>query len=328
MHTNRPQIVEKLFNQKHLLSLQDPVYKQWVFKYTFLELEKDLDDHGDITTDGLLKGKANIIARVYANERGIMAGGEEIEYFVSKSDPVFKPGLGIIRVTKRVKDGKSFEKDDVLMELQGDAKDILKAERTILNLLQHMSGIATRGKEIVEKAKKKQKDILITPTRKTTWGLLDKKALCLAGCGTHRLNLSNAVLIKDNHLSLFENNIKKVLFEFHPPTVNYTFFEIEIDDAKKVLETAKILREMQKNRALPDPAVIMFDNMPPEKVKHNIAVLKTEKLHDNILIEVSGGVSSENIEEYAKTGADIISMGSLTQKITPVDLSLEVKNIG
>lgn len=325
MGTSRSQTIENLFNQKDRLTLKDPIYKQWVFRYTFLELEKDLDEKGDITTDGLIKDKEPIIARIYANQEGIMAGEEEIKYFISQSNPIFKPRINQIQITKILKDGDSFKKDDVLTEMQGYAKDILKVERTMLNLLQHMSGIATNATKILERIKNIEEKVLITGTRKTTWGWLDKKALVLAGCGTHRLNLADAVLIKDNHIALFNNDIKKVLFSFHPPTDNYKFFEIEIDDKEKVLQAAKIIYEMQKNNALPNPAVIMLDNMLPEEITVVIDNLKKENLYENILIEASGKISPENILKYAKTGVDVISMGSLTQNIKPVDLSLEIK---
>jgi len=209
MIKDRAQTVEKLFNQKDLLTINDPSYKQWVFRYTFLELEKDLDENGDITTDGLIHEKYNATARIYANQNGLMAGGSEIEYFVLTSDPVFKPRLKPIDVKNRLEDGKEFDKDDSIIELSGDVKDILKIERVILNFLQHMCGIATSAKKIIDLAKKVNKKICIVPTRQTTWGLLDKKAVTIAGGGTHRLNLSDAVLIKDNHLALFNHDVKK-----------------------------------------------------------------------------------------------------------------------
>jgi nicotinate-nucleotide pyrophosphorylase (carboxylating) len=325
MVINRPQITNELFNQKNRLTVSDAFYKSSVFKYTFLELERDLEEEGDITTDGLIKKDVKATARVYANENGFISGIEEVEYFVSKSDPVFRPRLNALEIKKLIEDGDEFKKDDAILELKGYAKDILKSERTILNLLQHMSGITTHAKKITDLIKNIENSPLIVPTRKTTWGLLDKKALTAAGCGTHRLNLSDAVLIKDNHLALFKNDIKKALFAFHPPVSNYKFFEIEIDDQGKITETSEIIYEMQKNKALPEPAVIMLDNMDSETISASIEKLKSRDLYSHILIEASGGINKKNIYEYAKTGADIISMGSLTQNIKPIDLSLEIK---
>jgi nicotinate-nucleotide pyrophosphorylase (carboxylating) len=324
MNSKRAQIIQQLFNQSDRLTLDNPIYKQWVFRYTFLELEKDLNEHGDIKTDGLLHEKKQAVARIYTNQKGIMCGSEEISYFVMTSDPIFRPRLNTIKITKCLNDGKEFGKDDVLFEMKGDAKDILKVERTVLNFLQHICGIATNAKKIIDKIKKDNPNVLIVPTRKTTWGLVDKKAVTVAGGGTHRLNLADAVLIKDNHLALFNHDIKKVLRDFHPPTSPYQFFEIEIDKKDEVLNAAKIMRELQQNKALPDPAVIMFDNMKPKDIQDLISQLKKESLYDHFLFEASGGINEKNIDQYAKTEIDIISLGALTQKLEPINLSLEI----
>lgn len=324
MNKTRTQTVKKFFNQRDRLTTADSVYKQWVFRYTFLELEKDLGEHGDITTDGLLNGEKKVIARIYANEPGIMAGSSEINYFLAASNPVFKPGIKPISITKDFKDGTAFAKDDLLFEFTGDARDILKVERITLNLLQHMSGIATRTKEIVDKARSANPKILVVPTRKTTWGLLDKKAVTLGGGGTHRIDLSDAVLIKDNHLALYDNSIKDVLLNYHPPTSPYTFFEIEIDDKSIAIETAKMIRDLQENSAIPDPAVIMFDNMKPTEIEKLIKSFKKEDMYDHFIFEASGGINESTIKAYAKSGVDVVSMGALTQKISPIDLSLEI----
>jgi nicotinate-nucleotide pyrophosphorylase (carboxylating) len=324
MNKSRAQIVKKFFNQASRLTTADATYKQWVFRYTFLELEKDLGEHGDITTDGLLNSEQKVAARIYANEPGVLAGSSEINYFLAASNPVFKPKIKPISITKETKDGTNFAKDDILFEFTGDARDILKVERVTLNLLQHMSGIATRTKEIVDKAKSANPNILVVPTRKTTWGLLDKKAVSLGGGGTHRIDLSDAVLIKDNHLALYGNSIKDVLLNYHPPTSPYTFFEIEIDDKKVAIETAKLIRDLQENSAIPDPAVMMFDNMKPAEIEKLVKAFKKEDLYDHFIFEASGGINENTIKGYAKSGVDVVSMGALTQNIRPIDLSLEI----
>ena len=155
MNKTRTQIVNELFNQGDRLSIADPVYKQWVFRYTFLELEKDLGKNGDITTDGLSERKKNVTARIYANTSGIVAGVSEINYFLAASNPLFKPGIKKITITQEMSDGSEFHKDDVLLECTGRAQDILKVERVVLNLLQHMSGIAKQAKAIIKQAKKR-----------------------------------------------------------------------------------------------------------------------------------------------------------------------------
>lgn len=321
MKKDRAQIAKKLFNQKDKLVLDNLIYKQWVFRYTFLELEKDLGDNGDITTDSFIQNKQDATARIYANEPGIMAGSAEIVYFLMTSDPVFRPRMDAIKIIQSFQDGKRFEKDDILLEIYGDVRNILKTERIILNFLQHMCGISTYSKELIDRAKEANSDVLVVPTRKTTWGLLDKKAVTIAGGGTHRLNLDNAILVKDNHIAL-KGSIKELLSNFIKPNVPYEFFEIEIDEKGEVLETARTLLTMD----IPKPPVIMFDNMKPKDIEELIALLKRENLYDEILFEASGGINKKNLAQYARTGVDIISMGALTQKIRPVDLSLEIKS--
>lgn len=324
MNKSRAQIVKKFFNQAGRLTTADATYKQWVFRYTFLELEKDLGEYGDITTDGLMNSKKEATARIYANEDGVLAGAHEINYFLAASNPVFKPKIKPISITKDTADGTKFSKDDLLFEFKGNAHDILKVERVTLNLLQHMSGIATHAKEIIDKAKSANPDILVVPTRKTTWGLLDKKSVTIGGGGTHRLDLSDAVLIKDNHLALYENSVKDTLLNFHPPTSKYAFFEIEIDNKEIAIETAKMMRDLQVNNAIPDPAVIMFDNMKPADIEKLIKTFKKEELYDHFIFEASGGINMDTIKGYSKSGVDVVSMGALTQNIKPIDLSLEI----
>lgn len=324
MIKDRAQLTEKLFNQKDLLTVNNLLYKQWVFRYTFLELEKDLNEHGDITSDSLIHNPQEVVARIYANQDGLMAGGEEINYFVSESDPTFKPRINQIHITQRLEDGKKFKKDDMLLELKGDIKDILKAERSILNLLQHMCGIATVSKKIIDKAKKSKPNICIAPTRKTTWGLIDKKAVTIAGGATHRFNLADSILIKDNHLAYYKYDLKKLFASFKPPKSEYKFFEIEIEDTKSAVQAAKLISQYQKKKTIPEAAVIMLDNMSPKEINETLTALQQESLYDICLYEASGGINEDNIKDYANTGVDVLSLGVLTQKIQPVDLSLEI----
>lgn len=324
MDQKRAQIIDKYFNAGKRLVLSDPVYKQWVMRYTFLELEKDLGENGDITTDCFNIEKKNYKARIYANSRGIMAGGDEIEYFLDKSDPNLRPRLGHINIRHKHKDGDEFIKNDMLLELEGDIHDILKSERVVLNFLQHLCGIATNTRKLLEKAKTYNSKILICPTRKTTWGWLDKRAVTLGGGATHRLSLSDAVLIKDNHEELFDNDFKKLFDNFTLPKIEYAFFEIEMQNQEKIIENMEFLNKLQKDRKLPAPVVVMFDNLNPGIITGLFGEIRKKNLYDSFLYEASGGINENNITEYAKTGVDVLSLGSLTQNIQPIDLSLEI----
>jgi len=324
MKKQRAQIAKKLFSQNEKLTLDNLVYKQWVFKFTFLELEKDLGENGDITSNSLIHEKKKAVARIYANEAGIMAGSVEIVYFLMTSDQKFRPRVQKLEVLTNFQDGKPFEKDDVLLEIKGEVKEILKVERTVLNFLQHMCGIASRTKRLIDKAKEANHEVLVVPTRKTTWGLLDKKAVTLGGGGTHRLNLEDAILIKDIHIASSDNDIIETLENFEKPKSSYKFFELEIDDKTQVLKAAKQLIKMQNEGLIPKPAVIMFDNMTPKEIETQITKLKNNNCYDDLIFEASGGINSKTLQQYARTGVDIISMGSLTQNIKPKDLSMEL----
>ena len=190
------------------ISLENSAYKQWIFRYTFLELEKDLATSGDISTallfsDGKFKVEANVISRC----GGVIAGIREIKYFLQDADPNFRPSIkGNFEIDFNVEDGDFIKEGDVIMKLSADVHDLLAAERTILNLLMRMSAVATFTRRILDMVK--DYSVLICPTRKTLWGLLDKRAVLLGGGGTHRINLSDAVILKDTHLDVLSRDFQ------------------------------------------------------------------------------------------------------------------------
>lgn len=321
---NRDTIKSFSHNASSLLSLDNNNYKQWVFRYTFLELEKDLGTKGDITSNLLIKKNQQKTARITANESGVVAGLEELKYFLVDSDPNFKPNLkSPFKLKLFKKDGDIIKKNDTIFEIKSGIKDILASERVILNLLMRMSGVATYTRKIVESINKYK--VMITPTRKTLWGLLDKKAVFLGGGGTHRLNLTDAILIKDNHLEIYERNIEKILNKIQLDNLQCRFVEIEVENLKDALSAAKKFNSMIEKGNLRCICVILLDNMKSAEIGEIITKLKTEKLYDQVLIEASGGINEQNIEEYAKTGVDIISMGALTMNANSLDFSLHFK---
>lgn len=200
------------------------------------------------------------------------------------------------------------------MEIEGDARSILTLERTVLNILMRMSGIATLTSRMVKKARKANPDIIVAGTRKTTPGLqfLEKEAIRLGGGDTHRYRLDDCVMIKDNHLSLVgdvEDAIEKAR-----KYVSFTKkIEIEVENLKDALSAVKAGAD-----------IIMLDNMNPQEIKNILETFKTESLREKILIEVSGGIDLNNIAEYAETGVDVVSSGYITHSAESLDLSLEI----
>lgn len=316
-------LVQKTHNVSERLHPSDPSYKQWIFRYTFLELEKDLGQQGDITTDALFAEPREIDAYVVSRSEGTVAGIQEVSYFLIGSDPAFKPRLGRFMVDFFKRDGDHIIPGDPLMHIHGDVRDILKVERVILNLLQRMSGIATRTHMYTDRLTRLSCDILITPTRKTLWGMLDRRAVVVGGGGTHRIDLSDAALIKDTHMTLFDHRIPELLklCTNNPGR----FLEIEVESKDDALRAAEAFHQLHCPGGLSVPGVIMFDNMRPSLIKDSISAIREAPFFDDqVLFEASGGVRLDNLDFYARTGVDVISIGELTHSAASLDFSLEL----
>lgn len=330
---DRIQLKNYTHNQKESLTLDHSLYRREVFDHVFRELQKDLGEKGDVTTDLLLKDNEQLVsAEIHAEDEGILAGVQEIEWLL-KDVHIFYELLGEkkpanpneLTLSVHQKDGAQLKPHDLILTVQEKARIILKIERTILNLIQRLSGIATQAYQIIEKARAVNLDILVTPTRKTHWGLLDKRAVCVGGGGTHRLNLSDAILVKDNHLFAHKEGIEEILLKLLADQDQYRFIEVEAHDHDHALETAREFKKLTQAEKLRIPAAVMLDNFKPDDIKNTLKQIQTEKLFDFCLIEASGGINPENIVEYAQTGVDIISMGSLTHSAKSLDITLEVK---
>jgi len=270
----------------------------------FLEWIKEDIPFFDVTSEIIDENK-NCRAIILAKKSGIIAGVKIISKFYEK--------LGIkVKVLKD--EGSRVKKGDIILEIIGNARKILMTERVILNLLSHMSGIATVTRDIVEKAKKVNPKIIIAATRKTLPGLrlFEKYAVKIGGGDTHRMSLTDMILIKDNHLKII-GDVEKAI-KIAKRLASFTKkIEIEVSSLKDAIKAAK-------NGA----DIIMLDNMTPNEIKEVIETLKKLGLREKVLIEASGGITPENVEEYAKTGVDIISLGYLTHSAPALDISLEI----
>jgi nicotinate-nucleotide pyrophosphorylase (carboxylating) len=305
------------------LKVSNENYKQWVFRYTFLELDKDLGLFGDITTKALFASAKRVSARIIAKESGVLAGAQEIEYFLLGADPHFRPRIsGEFKLDFKIKDGSKFKVGDCVMTIEAEVRDVLAVERTVLNLLSRMSGVATFTNKLVQMVS--EQDVLLAPTRKTLWGLLDKRAVFLGGGGTHRLNLSDSIIIKDTHLDLWGRDFDLVFEKLISAEPEMRFVEIEVENKEEALLVAKKFQDSIDNKKLMVVGVIMLDNMSSDEVAATVEALKGADLYDAALIEASGGITSENVLDYAKTGVDILSMGQLTGGVKGIDFSLKV----
>lgn len=261
---------------------------------------------GDLTSDAVIQNEeeGDCRAEIIAKENGVIAGISEITELLSYYS---------ISYNQHVKNGQKVTGGTVIMELQGSPKTILLLERTMLNVLERMSGIATATRTAVETATAINPEILIAATRKTAPGLrrLDKKAVIIGGGDPHRWSLSDAILIKDNHLALvpLEKAIRRA-----KASSAYHLVEVEVNNSQDALTAAKTGAD-----------IIMLDNMGIEEIKSTIELLRQEGQRENVKIEVSGNITSSSIAEYAASGVDIISMGSLTHSVKSLDLSLRIR---
>ncbi|MFA6992817.1 MAG: carboxylating nicotinate-nucleotide diphosphorylase [Candidatus Gracilibacteria bacterium] len=315
---DRKALREFTHNAKNFLTVSNQDYKQWVFRYTFLELEKDLGRAGDITSNSVFSEKRQATAKIIAKSTGIIAGSEEIKYFLVDADKNFRPSLrGDFSLKFHKLEGETVNPGDTIVEISGEIHDLLAIERTVLNLLMRMSGVATYTKKLVELA---GPNVLITPTRKTLWGWLDKKAVTIGGGGTHRLNLSDSIIVKDTHLDLLNRNIEKAVQNIATSNLDCRFIEIEVNTQEEAITACKALSKSN----LKTIGVIMFDNMPPAKISAALRELKAQNLYDKFLFEASGGITEKNLIPYAESGVDVLSLGCLTLQSPSFDASLKI----
>ncbi|MDI6654886.1 MAG: carboxylating nicotinate-nucleotide diphosphorylase [Candidatus Hydrothermarchaeota archaeon] len=267
-----------------------------------LEFFKEDVGFADITTESIIPESSTAEAEIVAKESGILAGVGECKLLLKHFN---------LKCTAFFKDGGEIRRGDAIMKIHGNARNILMLERLLLNILMRMSGIATTANVLVKKCKKY--GVVVAGTRKTTPGFreFEKKAIVLGGGVPHRATLSDAILIKDNHIALvdLENAIKKAKARHPRKKIEVEVFSLE--DALKACECGA--------------DIIMLDNMLPEQIKKVMQELKKKKLRKKVTIELSGGITPENILEYAKLRPDMISVGALTTRSKWLDMSLRIK---
>lgn len=260
---------------------------------------------GDITTEAVIPRGLKVKAQVIAKEPFVVAGLAEVKSLFEM--------LGI-ETPKSADDGEEVGSGTVVAEVTGEGRSILIAERTALNLLSRMSGIATATRKLVKKIDRMGGGIRIAGTRKTVPGLryFDKRAVEIGGGDTHRFRLDDALLIKDNHIAI-AGGIAEAIKRARSVASFSKKIEVEVEKLEEALEAAKLGVD-----------IVMLDNMTPMEVKETIEVLEKSGLRKGVLIEVSGGVTEGNIVEYAEAAPDIISLGTLTHSAKAVDISLEI----
>lgn len=316
--TTREQRIRQAFFRGDRLTLENPDYRQSVLALAEALLQDDLSS-GDLTVAAIDLSPARVSASVIAREPGIVAGVEEFALLYRRN------GVDVV-LEKR--DGDEIRSGDTVLLAQGEQTKLLALERVGLNLLQRMSGIATASHLAQERVTASGSKTRVIGTRKTPWGLLDKRALHLGGVGTHRLNLGDAILIKNNHLALLasrEEDAAPLAIERAWKLRDKTaFIEVEVRGEAAARAAAETFRRLIEASGEEHPCVLMLDNMTPAQIRDVLAMLRRENLWDYALVEASGGISEANAVEYAASGVDAISIGALTHSVRALDLGQRI----
>lgn len=268
-------------------------------KIILLALEEDLG-LGDITSDNIFTPADGARAVVRAKEDLVLCGMEVARQVFEIVDPS-------VRFTPLKKDGDEIKKGEEVLELSGPALSILKGERTALNFMQRLSGIASASRAYARVGEKY--GVMIVDTRKTQPGMrrLDKYAVRVGGARNHRMTLADSVMIKDNHIAA-AGSITKAVEKIKAAIGHTPKIEVETETPAQVREALAAGAD-----------IIMLDNMIPDQAKECKQIV-----NGKALIEISGGVTLENLEAYCQAGPDVISSGALTHSVPSKDLSLKI----
>lgn len=257
---------------------------------------------GDVTSELLIPADRRARGSIGAKQRCILAG-------VAEACEVFE-GLGAKPVVKR-RDGSTVKKGDVVITVTGPARALLSGERLALNFIMRMSGIATATRDLVDRCRKANPDVRVAATRKTVPGFreFEKRAVVLGGGDPHRFGLDDAILIKDNHIRL-AGGVAEALRRAKASSFTKKV-EIEVESE----EDAFVALEGGAD-------IVMLDNFAPREARRLYGELKARR--PDVVVEVSGGITPENIEAYARA-ADVISVGWITHSVRAADFSMTVE---
>jgi len=250
----------------------------------------DVTNHLPGTTEG----------RLVAKDAGVAAGIDAATAVFAYLD---------CPVESAVDDGTPIESGDVLLSVAGPTQDVLRGERPAVNVAAHAAGIATKTRKAVDVAREVSDDVAIAGTRKTTPGLrgVEKRAVVAGGGDTHRLDLSHMAMVKDNHVA--EMGLEGAVEHVAERTSFATQVEVEVEEPEDAPRAADAGAD-----------IVLLDNMSPGDCEQAVEALAANG-HDDVLTEASGGITIETVPAYAKTGVDVISMGSLTHSADALDLS-------
>jgi nicotinate-nucleotide pyrophosphorylase (carboxylating) len=310
---DKQKLVEIAYQKGKELNLNNKNYLNWLNAFFDKEYRDDVGV-GDITSKAVLEKNKPSKAFLKAKQSGVIGGIEEVSWFLRKHR---------LEVKVCIKDGEETLEGETILEIQGGQKDILSTERIGLNVLQRISGVATETKRLTDLLK--DYNTRIAATRKTPLRYLDKKAVFLGGGLTHRFGLWDSILIKDNHLEALKsegvkNYVELAIAKASAFEDKVGFIEIEATFHEEAVRAARKFKALR----LKKPCIVMLDNMTPKVIEGIVETLRKGNLYDHVLLEASGEITPKNIQEYAKTGIDVVSLGYLTHSAKVLDMSLEM----
>jgi nicotinate-nucleotide pyrophosphorylase (carboxylating) len=276
-----------------------------------------------IADDGIdmpfMGGSTQADATIVARADGIIVGTAPIDHMIQ----IWAPS---IKISWLAGDGKKVSKGDEIATISGDRDTLLAMERSILNILGQLSGIATEAKRWSAIAPRQ-----IACTRKTIWGLMDKWAVHLGGGLTHRLNRTDATMIKENdlasmldHIEGHANRIAAFLQEVDPAACG-AFLEVEVRENKEAVIAAAMWAQRREGGV--KKLVIMLDNFGPERCKEVAAELTEMGLRDHVILEASGGIEFDHLDQWHECGLDVLSTSAINRGVAPLDVSMLVSGV-
>lgn len=302
METNLNSFRFALTKKPNILPDMNLLHNSSVLRLIQFAIHEDLE-HGDVTTELTIPTHAGAAARFLMKEDGVICGLPILQL-------VFREFSSDVNIDLKVKEGDWVQAGTTIATVEGPAHALLAAERTGLNFIQRMSGVATRTRSYVDKIAGSGATILDTRKTIPAWRLLDKYATVVGGAKNHRMGLFDMVMIKDNHITA-AGGITKAVAECVEMLADRQKIKIEVearhmDDVREIMECVGVDR-------------IMFDNFTPAQVKEGVVIVD-----GRIETEASGGITYDNISDYAATGVNFISVGAITHSAVALDISMKL----
>jgi nicotinate-nucleotide pyrophosphorylase (carboxylating) len=317
---DRIQSVLQYFQRGESLTTSAPLYRESLVRLFewLIAADRAADDQTTRTLDLHSTTPAVILSR----QAGIVAGLEEVRFLLTQYTHS--------QVQFYVEDGASIEKDTPILSIIANMGELLPLERTILNVIGRMSGIATRTCDLIGLAR--QGSALIAGTRKTPWMLLDKKAIYGGGGLTHRLNLNDGVLIKDNHLKSLQHQLSQAsLNDAITQAIRRTVasspdsFEIEVEGADQGWVALAAFESTINGNPRHPTMIVMLDNFDPPSAAAFINEARQKPIAERVLFEASGDITDQSISDWAQTGVDVVSLGALTHSVKNFNVSMALE---